>query len=70
MEKLINYLINLIENQQAYVDSIYNLGKIRIQILKTNIKTRLVNGFMQVFNLSLIYPIFLLKNLIKAFVYV
>lgn len=52
-----DYSINLIDNKQPPYSLIYSLKLIKIEILKTYIKTNLVNSFIQLSKLSVRTPI-------------
>lgn len=60
--KINNYAIKLENNKQSLFHSIYSLGLVELKILKTDIKTNLVNSFIW-FSKSLIKaPIILIKS--------
>ena len=42
-----NYTIRLVDNQQPLYGFIYNLGSIKLEILKTYIKNNLANSFIK-----------------------
>lgn len=44
--KINNYAINLIKIYQPSYSPIYNLGLVKLETLKTYIKTNLINGFI------------------------
>lgn len=45
--KINNYVINLIDDKQPYYRSIYSLGQVELETLKTYIKTNLANNFIK-----------------------
>ena len=56
--RIYNYAIKLIDNWQLVYSSIYNIGLIELETLKTYIKNNLVNGFIRPFT-----------SLIKTFIF-
>lgn len=56
---IINHFIDLIDNKQPLYGLIYSLGLMELDILKTYIKTNLVNGFIRLFkslaNISILF---------------
>ncbi len=47
--KINNYTIKLIDNQQPLYSSIYNLGSVKLEILKVYIENNLANSFIKLF---------------------
>ena len=47
--KINNHIIKLEESKQLFFKPIYSLKSMKLEILKTYIKTNLVNGFIQLF---------------------
>ena len=56
--KINDHVIKLEENKQLFFKSIYNLGLVKLEILKTYIKINLFNCFIQTF-----------KSFIKIFIF-
>ena len=44
-----NHLINLLDNKQPLYITIYSLGLVELELLKTYIKTNLASGFIKLF---------------------
>lgn len=53
-----NYTIKLIDNKQLFYKVIYNLGSIKLEILKSYTITNLVNSFRRSFKFFANIPIF------------
>ena len=45
--RISNYAIKLLDNQQPPYGSIYSLGPVKLEILKTYIENNLANGFIR-----------------------
>ena len=61
-----NYLINQINNKQLFYSLIYSLGLVKLEILKTYIKSNLANKFIKPSksSTSILIMFFYIKNMI------
>lgn len=57
--KIHDYIINLINNYQPLYRLIYSLKVVKLETLKTYIKTHIINGFIKSFKSSVKTSIFL-----------
>ena len=65
--KINDYIIKLEKSKQLFFKLIYNLGLIKLKMLKTYIKTNLVNNFIQSFKTLVKIFIFFNQKLNKSF---
>ena len=61
------YTIKLEEDKQLFFRLIYSLGLIKLETLKTYIKTKLVNSFIQLFKSPVRTPILFDKKSDRSF---
>lgn len=61
-----DYAIKLVDDWQSPYNPIYNLGSVKLEILKTYIKNNLTNGFIRPFKSPAGAPIFFDKKLNKS----
>ena len=64
------YIIKLIDNKKKFYNYFYNLGFIKLKILKTYIKNNLIYDFIKLSKFFIKISVFLIKNHIKIFDYI